>query len=257
MLHTAYVTTVRRQLPAPAGHRPARRARRSPGRRATSGARPSTATTRPRWRASSPGPVPAGSTSWTWTERRTALRRQTEAVARHRRGGGARRSVPGGRRPAGTRRPWLRSWRSGRPERWSGTAALREPAFVGASGGPVRRGADRRGAGREGRPGSRPGLGARGRRRAGRGGAGRTGGARRSRPSSSRPSSATGCWPARTWHCSKRLVALGRGEIIASAGVASLDDIRATRAVGCGGAIIGRALYEGRIDLAEAVRLAR
>jgi phosphoribosylformimino-5-aminoimidazole carboxamide ribotide isomerase len=52
-----------------------------------------------------------------------------------------------------------------------------------------------------------------------------------------------------------RLVGLGRGDIVASAGVASLDDIAAVRSLGCSGAILGRALYEGRIDLAEAVRL--
>jgi len=52
-----------------------------------------------------------------------------------------------------------------------------------------------------------------------------------------------------------RMVDLGRGEIIASAGVSSLADISAVRALGCSGAIVGRALYEGRLDLAEAVRL--
>ncbi len=51
----------------------------------------------------------------------------------------------------------------------------------------------------------------------------------------------------------ERLVALGRGAIIASGGVSSIDDLRAVRAVGCAGAIIGRALYEGRLDLAEAL----
>jgi phosphoribosylformimino-5-aminoimidazole carboxamide ribotide isomerase len=52
-----------------------------------------------------------------------------------------------------------------------------------------------------------------------------------------------------------RMVHLGRGNIIASAGVSSLSDIVAVRAIGCAGAIIGRALYEERLDLAEAVRL--
>lgn len=51
----------------------------------------------------------------------------------------------------------------------------------------------------------------------------------------------------------RRLVDLDRGSIIASGGVASLDDIRAAREIGCGGAIIGRALYEGRLDLAAAL----
>ena len=52
----------------------------------------------------------------------------------------------------------------------------------------------------------------------------------------------------------ERLVALDRGSIIASGGVTTLDDIRAVRALGCSGAIIGRALYEGQLDLAEALR---
>lgn len=45
--------------------------------------------------------------------------------------------------------------------------------------------------------------------------------------------------------------------VIASGGIASLDDLRALKASGAAldGAISGRALYEGRIDLAEAVRL--
>lgn len=51
------------------------------------------------------------------------------------------------------------------------------------------------------------------------------------------------------------MVALDRGAIIASAGVSSLADISAVRALGCSGVIIGRALYEGRLDLAAAVRL--
>jgi phosphoribosylformimino-5-aminoimidazole carboxamide ribotide isomerase len=49
------------------------------------------------------------------------------------------------------------------------------------------------------------------------------------------------------------LVALGRGEVIASGGVSSVEDLRSVRAIGCGGAIIGRALYEGRLDLAQAI----
>ncbi len=51
-----------------------------------------------------------------------------------------------------------------------------------------------------------------------------------------------------------RLVAAGRGTIIASAGIASAADLVAVRDVGCGGAILGRALYEGRLSLAEALR---
>ena len=44
-------------------------------------------------------------------------------------------------------------------------------------------------------------------------------------------------------------------DVIASGGIASLDDIGAVAAAGVTGAIIGRALYDGRIDLAEAVTL--
>jgi phosphoribosylformimino-5-aminoimidazole carboxamide ribotide isomerase len=54
-----------------------------------------------------------------------------------------------------------------------------------------------------------------------------------------------------------RMVRLGRGDVIASAGVSSLSDIVAVRAIGCAGAIIGRALYEEHLDLGEAVRLVR
>lgn len=50
-----------------------------------------------------------------------------------------------------------------------------------------------------------------------------------------------------------RLVARGRGAIVASGGIASLDDIRRVRDLGCAGAILGRALYEGRIGLADAI----
>ena len=51
----------------------------------------------------------------------------------------------------------------------------------------------------------------------------------------------------------RRLVALARGSVIASAGIATLDDLRAVRSLGCVGAIIGRALYDGRISLADAI----
>jgi len=42
-------------------------------------------------------------------------------------------------------------------------------------------------------------------------------------------------------------------EVVASGGVASLEDVRACRAAGLAGVIVGKALYEGRIDLAAAV----
>lgn len=43
--------------------------------------------------------------------------------------------------------------------------------------------------------------------------------------------------------------------VIASGGVASLDDVVACRQAGCAGVIVGKAWYEGRIDLVEACRL--
>ena len=51
-----------------------------------------------------------------------------------------------------------------------------------------------------------------------------------------------------------RMVRLGLGDIVASAGVSSIEDIAAIRSVGCVGAVIGRAIYEGRLDLASAIR---
>jgi phosphoribosylformimino-5-aminoimidazole carboxamide ribotide isomerase len=51
----------------------------------------------------------------------------------------------------------------------------------------------------------------------------------------------------------ERLVALRRAAVIASGGIRSIDDLRATRDIGCAGAIVGRALYEGILDLAGAM----
>ncbi len=55
----------------------------------------------------------------------------------------------------------------------------------------------------------------------------------------------------------ERMVAIGRGAMIASAGISTLDDLRAVRSIGCTGAIVGRALYEGRLDLREALAAVR
>jgi len=46
-------------------------------------------------------------------------------------------------------------------------------------------------------------------------------------------------------------------EVVASGGVASLEDVRACCAAGIFGVIVGKAIYEGRIDLAEAIRLSK
>lgn len=50
-----------------------------------------------------------------------------------------------------------------------------------------------------------------------------------------------------------RIVRLDRGAIIASGGVSSLADLRSVRDLGCAGAIVGRALYEGRLDVRDAL----
>jgi phosphoribosylformimino-5-aminoimidazole carboxamide ribotide isomerase len=49
------------------------------------------------------------------------------------------------------------------------------------------------------------------------------------------------------------LVEVGRGRIIASGGVARVEDIEAARRLGCAGAIVGRALYDGSMDLSAAL----
>ena len=50
------------------------------------------------------------------------------------------------------------------------------------------------------------------------------------------------------------LVALARGlEVIVSGGIASLDDLRRARDAGLAGAIVGRALLEGKFTLSEAL----
>ncbi len=45
--------------------------------------------------------------------------------------------------------------------------------------------------------------------------------------------------------------------VIASGGVGSLDDVRRCRDAGCAGVIVGRAWYEGRIDLEQALAIAQ
>jgi phosphoribosylformimino-5-aminoimidazole carboxamide ribotide isomerase len=45
--------------------------------------------------------------------------------------------------------------------------------------------------------------------------------------------------------------------VIASAGISTLDHIRRLARVGLAGCIVGRALYEGQLDLSEAIQAAR
>lgn len=53
------------------------------------------------------------------------------------------------------------------------------------------------------------------------------------------------------------LAAAVEAPVIASGGVTTLDDIRRLAERGLSGAIVGRALYEGKLDLAAAIALAR
>ena len=46
-------------------------------------------------------------------------------------------------------------------------------------------------------------------------------------------------------------------DVIASGGVGTLDDLRAQRDLGVAGAIVGRAIYEGRFTVADAVAVSR
>ncbi len=50
------------------------------------------------------------------------------------------------------------------------------------------------------------------------------------------------------------LVALGHGRVIASGGISSIADVIAVQAAGCSGAIVGKAIYEGRVDLRDLAR---
>ncbi len=55
----------------------------------------------------------------------------------------------------------------------------------------------------------------------------------------------------------ERVIGLTDAAVVASGGVATLHDIEVVGAIGCQGAIVGRAFYDGRIDLAAAVALTR
>ena len=50
---------------------------------------------------------------------------------------------------------------------------------------------------------------------------------------------------------------LGEAKIVASGGIATVEDMLATWTVGCAGAIVGRGLYEGTFDLDAATRATR
>jgi phosphoribosylformimino-5-aminoimidazole carboxamide ribotide isomerase len=47
----------------------------------------------------------------------------------------------------------------------------------------------------------------------------------------------------------ERILRLEPGAVIASGGISSTEDVVRVRDLGCSGAIVGRALYEGHVDL--------
>ena len=236
---------------AAAGDRPARRPGRPAASRATSRARRPTATTPWRWRAGSRRPARPGSTSSTSTARgpgsRAAASSPSEIVARDVgpcRGRGRRRPADaGGTSPArsGPGPPGSPSARrrcaTRRSRRASSPATARTGSSARSTSATAWRSARAGGRAPPGVPADEA-IAHAGRRR-------------RRRPSRSRRSSATACWAARTSPCCARSSRSSSGRIIASGGVASIEDVIAVQAAGCAGAIVGRALYEGRIDLRE------
>jgi phosphoribosylformimino-5-aminoimidazole carboxamide ribotide isomerase len=59
------------------------------------------------------------------------------------------------------------------------------------------------------------------------------------------------------YSATQKLVEAGRVPVIASGGVGSIEHIREVAKTGCWGCIVGRSLYEGTVDLREAIEVAR
>ena len=55
----------------------------------------------------------------------------------------------------------------------------------------------------------------------------------------------------------QRLVEAGRVPVIASGGVGTIDHVRQAKKTGAWGCIIGRSLYEGTVDLREAIKVSQ
>ena len=53
----------------------------------------------------------------------------------------------------------------------------------------------------------------------------------------------------------RRLCEIKGLEIVASGGICSLDEIKALNKMGCGGAIVGKAIYTGALNLKEVLAL--
>ncbi len=57
------------------------------------------------------------------------------------------------------------------------------------------------------------------------------------------------------WDAVQKMIDSVGLEVIVSGGVTTLDDVKKSKAIGGGGAILGRALYEKKLDLAEALKV--
>jgi phosphoribosylformimino-5-aminoimidazole carboxamide ribotide isomerase len=55
----------------------------------------------------------------------------------------------------------------------------------------------------------------------------------------------------------RQLAEAGKVPVIASGGVGTIDHVRKLRELPVWGAIVGRSLYEGTVDLHEAIRIAQ
>ena len=55
----------------------------------------------------------------------------------------------------------------------------------------------------------------------------------------------------------EEMVKAVRSPVIASGGVTTLDDVQAVSTLGAAGCIVGRALYEGKISLPDAIRISK
>ena len=77
---------------------------------------------------------------------------------------------------------------------------------------------------------------------------------RASTRSKSRPSSRDGGLEGPDLELLESVVRHGTYRVVASGGIRSIEDLLAVRRLGCVGAIVGRALYEGGLDLRAAIR---
>jgi phosphoribosylformimino-5-aminoimidazole carboxamide ribotide isomerase len=57
------------------------------------------------------------------------------------------------------------------------------------------------------------------------------------------------------WEGMQKMIDSVGVHVVASGGVTTLDDVKRLKEMGAGGCILGRALYEGTIDLAEALKI--